>query len=106
MKIHDAVVIPGDGIGPEVTAATLRILEAAGAKFRWTERQAGIVAHQQEGSVLPASTLDAMAARDAAPPMWKVRMVNCVPGSPIDCAAITPTASPPLIKPPRPRSRP
>jgi isocitrate dehydrogenase (NAD+) len=60
MKTHDAVVIPGDGIGPEVTAATLRILEAAGAKFRWTERQAGIIAHQQEGSVLPASTLDAI----------------------------------------------
>ena len=34
------------------------------------------------------------AARDAAPPIWKVRMVSCVPGSPIDCAATTPTASP------------
>ena len=33
-------------------------------------------------------------APDAAPPMWKVRMVSCVPGSPIDCAATTPTASP------------
>ena len=32
--------------------------------------------------------------RDAAPPMWNVRMVSCVPGSPMDCAAITPTASP------------
>ena len=30
----------------------------------------------------------------ATPPTWKVRSVNCVPGSPIDCAAITPTASP------------
>ena len=30
----------------------------------------------------------------AAPPMWKVRIVSCVPGSPIDCAAMTPTASP------------
>src|SRR5213078_589005 len=29
----------------------------------------------------------------AAPPMWKVRIVSCVPGSPIDWAAITPTAS-------------
>ena len=28
------------------------------------------------------------------PPVWKVRMVSCVPGSPMDCAAITPTASP------------
>ena len=30
----------------------------------------------------------------AIPPTWKVRNVNCVPGSPIDCAATTPTASP------------
>ena len=30
----------------------------------------------------------------AAPPVWKVRIVNWVPGSPIDCAAIIPTASP------------
>lgn len=60
MKTHDAVLIPGDGIGPEVTAAVLRILDAAGAKFRWTERQAGVVSLEQEGSVLPESTLGAI----------------------------------------------
>jgi hypothetical protein len=32
----------------------------------------------------------------AVPPMWKVRMVSCVPGSPMDCAAMMPTASPSL----------
>jgi hypothetical protein len=32
--------------------------------------------------------------RDAVPPMWNVRIVSCVPGSPIDCAAMTPTAWP------------
>ena len=42
----------------------------------------------------------------AAPPMWNVRMVSWVPGSPIDCAAITPTASPMLTGVPRARSRP
>ena len=42
----------------------------------------------------------------AAPPMWKVRMVSWVPGSPIDWAAITPTASPILTGVPRARSRP
>ncbi len=31
---------------------------------------------------------------EAIPPVWKVRIVSCVPGSPIDCAAIVPTASP------------
>ena len=30
----------------------------------------------------------------AMPPVWKVRIVSCVPGSPIDWAAMTPTASP------------
>ena len=53
-----------------------------------------------------ASTEEATAARDAAPPMWKVRMVSCVPGSPIDCAAMTPTASPEFTIEPRPKSRP
>lgn len=60
MKTHDAVLIPGDGIGPEVTAAVLKILDAAGAKFRWTERQAGVVSLEQEDSVLPESTLGAI----------------------------------------------
>ena len=36
---------------------------------------------------LPAEETD-VAAREATPPMWKVRIVNCVPGSPMDCAAI------------------
>jgi len=51
-------------------------------------------------------TLLMAAAPEAAPPIWKVRMVNCVPGSPILCAAITPTASPALTKWPLARSRP
>ena len=34
------------------------------------------------------------AVLDAVPPTWKVRSVSCVPGSPIDCAAMTPTTSP------------
>jgi len=42
----------------------------------------------------------------AVPPMWKVRIVSWVPGSPIDWAAMTPTASPMLTLVPRARSRP
>jgi hypothetical protein len=38
--------------------------------------------------------LDSSEIPPATPPTWNVRNVNCVPGSPIDCAAITPTASP------------
>ena len=44
--------------------------------------------------------------REAVPPMWKVRMVSWVPGSPMDCAAMTPTASPISTILPEPRLRP
>mgnify|MGYP001814369452 FL=1 len=53
-----AVLIPGDGIGPEITAATLRVLEAAGAEINWIERQAGVAAMEAGGEVLPEATLD------------------------------------------------
>ncbi len=44
--------------------------------------------------------------RVAVPPMWNVRMVSCVPGSPMDWAARTPTASPSSTKRPVARFRP
>ena len=56
--------------------------------------------------VFLASRRDCSATRDAGPPMWKVRMVSCVPGSPMDCAAMTPTASPISTMRPEPRLRP
>ena len=42
------------------------------------------------------SSVDCSVRTWPMPPMWKVRMVSCVPGSPIDWAAMTPTASPML----------
>ena len=39
---HRATLIPGDGIGPEITAATLRVLEVAGAEFDWDRQIAGM----------------------------------------------------------------
>ena len=61
-------------------------------------------------SCIVPSMVDSMLERSAdccaAPPMWKVRMVSWVPGSPMLCAAITPTASPMLTGVPRARSRP
>jgi hypothetical protein len=44
--------------------------------------------------LLVASCFDCSETRDAVPPTWNVRIVSCVPGSPIDSAAMTPTASP------------
>lgn len=53
---HTAVLIPGDGIGPEITVAVTSILKAAGARLRWIERRAGITALEAEQDVLPEST--------------------------------------------------
>ena len=55
-----AVLIPGDGIGPEITAATVRLLDAAGAEINWVERQAGVAAMEAGEDVLPESTLAAI----------------------------------------------
>ena len=54
---QDVTLIPGDGIGPEITEQTLRVLEAAGAKLRWDEQQAGLAAVTAGGSPLPEATL-------------------------------------------------
>ena len=54
------VLIPGDGIGPEVTAATQRIVEAAGIQVEWETHLAGQSALDQLGSPLPAETLAAV----------------------------------------------
>ncbi|CAN5201928.1 isocitrate/isopropylmalate dehydrogenase family protein [soil metagenome] len=52
------VMIPGDGIGPEVTAAAQTVIAAAGAKIEWIEAEAGLGAAQNTGDPLPARTID------------------------------------------------
>jgi len=54
------VIIAGDGIGPEVMAATRQILAASGARLDYIEASAGLDAAQQCGDPLPAATLDAI----------------------------------------------
>src|SRR5881409_1662310 len=53
-----AVIIPGDGIGPEVTAATQQVVQAAGAAVAWIEASAGLGAMERFGDPLPDATLD------------------------------------------------
>jgi isocitrate dehydrogenase (NAD+) len=60
MSAHDVVLIPGDGIGPEVTSAALRILEAAEAPLAFDVHQAGLAALEAGQDVLPASTIEAI----------------------------------------------
>jgi isocitrate dehydrogenase (NAD+) len=51
---HRITLIPGDGIGPEVTQAVVRILEASGAKFEWERYAAGAEAFEIHGEYIPA----------------------------------------------------
>jgi isocitrate dehydrogenase (NAD+) len=53
-------LIPGDGIGPEVAAATVRMLEAAGAGFEWESHIAGGEAVALTGTPLPPELLDSI----------------------------------------------
>jgi isocitrate dehydrogenase (NAD+) len=50
-------LIPGDGIGPEVTEAACLVLEAAGARIRWDVQQAGRTAFDQHGTPIPEPLL-------------------------------------------------
>jgi isocitrate dehydrogenase (NAD+) len=55
-----ATLIPGDGIGPEVSAATLEVLDALGAPFQWETHVAGVAGVQACGDPLPPATLDSI----------------------------------------------
>jgi isocitrate dehydrogenase (NAD+) len=58
---HRVTLIPGDGIGPELTEATRRVLEASGVEFDWDVQYAGTdVMEQNEGNPLPDHVLDAI----------------------------------------------
>jgi len=57
---HTITLIPGDGIGPEVTEATLRILAAAGVSIDWDKQDAGVLAVERGGVPLPAELLDSI----------------------------------------------
>jgi isocitrate dehydrogenase (NAD+) len=53
-------LIPGDGIGPSITAATVRILKAAGASIEWDEQVAGMAGVARFGDPIPDATLDSI----------------------------------------------
>jgi isocitrate dehydrogenase (NAD+) len=67
MAKHTVVLIPGDGIGPEVTRATQRVLEAAKFSVQWIEMLAGASALEQGlENVLPQRTIEAVTAHKIA----------------------------------------
>ena len=60
MATHNVTLIPGDGIGPEVTEATRRVLEATGIRFNWDYQEAGMIAYDKFGDTLPEATLESI----------------------------------------------
>jgi isocitrate dehydrogenase (NAD+) len=57
---HTITLIPGDGVGPEVTGAVVKILEAAGLDAAWEVYQAGALALEQHGTALPEPLIDSI----------------------------------------------
>jgi hypothetical protein len=59
MSTH-VTLIPGDGIGPSISAATTRIIEASGADITWDTQLAGLAGVARYGDPIPDSTLDSI----------------------------------------------
>jgi len=57
---HTITLIPGDGIGPEVTEAVVRILAASGVSINWERHDAGVLAVERGGVPLPVELLDSV----------------------------------------------
>ncbi|HEY5545961.1 MAG TPA: isocitrate/isopropylmalate family dehydrogenase [Gemmatimonadaceae bacterium] len=53
-------LIPGDGIGPDITDATLAVLDAAGANFDWDRQVAGAAGVTEKGTPMPDETLESI----------------------------------------------
>ena len=60
MAKHTITLIPGDGIGPEIVAATVRIIEATGVDIEWETQILGAQAQEKFGTTLPDNTIDSI----------------------------------------------
>src|SRR3982751_3052227 len=110
MAKHTIVLIPGDGIGPEVVEAARRVIDAAGSKtgvaFEWVAMPAGEAAIKTDGDTLPEKTLDAVRLHKigfkgpVGTPVGKgFRSVNVTLRKKLDLyAAVRPVRSMPNVK--------
>lgn len=60
MSARKVVLIPGDGIGTEITEVAKEVISASGAEIEWIPHSAGVSAIEKHGEVLPESTLEAI----------------------------------------------
>ena len=63
---YKIAVLPGDGIGPEVTEQSIRVLEATGLRFDFNYANIGFETYNREGTNLPDKTLEAITISDSA----------------------------------------
>ena len=63
---HRVTLIPGDGVGPELSEATRRVLEATGVGFEWDEQQAGESVMEAAGTPLPEPVLESIRSNKVA----------------------------------------
>lgn len=83
MRVHRVTLIPGDGVGPELSEATRQVLEATGVRFSWDVQEAGESAMDRLGTPLPEQVLDSIRTNGVAlkgpiatPPSSGIRSVN------------------------------
>ena len=57
---HVITLIPGDGTGPEISAATVRVVEATGVNIEWDIVNAGAEVYEKEGTVLPDNVIESL----------------------------------------------
>lgn len=58
--MHTVTLIPGDGIGPEVTNAMVKVVEASGAKINWEKVQAGEAVIEKYNTAIPDYVIDSI----------------------------------------------
>lgn len=63
---HTITLIPGDGIGPEIVAATVRVIEATGVDIEWETHILGAQAQEKYGTTLPEQTIESITRNKVA----------------------------------------
>src|SRR3954447_7264258 len=63
---HRVTLIPGDGVGPEVTEAARRAIDATGVEIDWDPQDAGFETWEREGTPLPSRVIESIRARRVA----------------------------------------
>jgi isocitrate dehydrogenase (NAD+) len=59
-KMHTITLIPGDGIGPDITEATVRVIEATGVEITWEEAYAGMAGIEKHKDPIPETTIESV----------------------------------------------